>query len=333
MAAGGPLSDALRGQITAAVERRDGFATNLVASGRATADDVDRQIYRGKLLWDVTDGIDAKLTVSGWNYTDWTGRDLVAAGVPEANGGVALYGGVTSRDQDEFATTIAGDDDLNETAADLRFDVSLGDLSFVSVTTYTETDFDYTFDVDASSINLLDLDAVELSETWSQEFQLLSREGASLEWIAGGYFYSQQASNLFVFEDPVSAQPAFAVGTDISNGLQGVSTDSFAVFAQGSYAFRERWTATLGGRWTRESKARDGRRSARRRDDPPDAVCGRTKLGGLHAACGARAPPRLWARVPELFARLQGRRIQLSCATESGAKPGNHGQLRNRRQI
>ena len=247
---------ALRGQITAAVERRDGFATNLVASGRATADDVDRQIYRGKLLWDVTDGIDAKLTISGWKYTDWTGRDLVAAGVPEANRGVALYGGVTSRDQDEFATTIAGDDDLNETAADLRFDVSLGDLSFVSVTTYTETDFDYTFDVDASSINLLDLDAVELSETWSQEFQLLSREGASLEWIAGGYFYSQKASNLFVFEDPVSAQPAFAVGTDISNGLQGVVTDSSAVFAQGSYAFRERWTATLGGRWTRESKPR-----------------------------------------------------------------------------
>jgi len=254
VAAGGPLSDKLRGQITAAAERRAGFATNVVPSGRAMADDVDRQIYRGKLLWDVTDGIDAKLTISGWHYADWGGRDLVAAGVPEANRGVALYGGVTSREQDEFATTITGDDDLNETAADLRFDVSLGDLSFVSVTTYTETDFDYTFDVDASSITLVDLNAIELSETWSQEFQLLSREGASLEWVGGGYFYSQKASNLFVFEDPVSAQPAFALGTDVSNGLQGVVTDSSAVFAQGSYAFRERWTATLGGRWTRESK-------------------------------------------------------------------------------
>ena len=90
MAAGGPLSDKLSGQITAAMERRDGFATNLVPSGRATADDIERQIYRGKLLWNVTEGINAKLTVSGWTSADWNGRDLVAAGVPEANRAYAL---------------------------------------------------------------------------------------------------------------------------------------------------------------------------------------------------------------------------------------------------
>ena len=255
VAAGGPLSDRLRGQITAAMERRDGFATNLVPSGRATADDLDRQIYRGKLLWDVTDGINAKLTVSGWKYTDWSGADLVAAGVPEANRGVAFYGGVTSHERREFATAIAGDNDLSETAADLRFDVSLDGLSFVSITTYTESDFEQTFDVDASSIALIDLHATEPSETWSQEFNLLSREGAGLEWLAGGYFYRQKSSNVYVFADSVSAQPAFPVGTDVSNGLQRVLTDSYAVFAQAAYPFRERWTATLGGRWTRERKA------------------------------------------------------------------------------
>ena len=43
---GGPLSDALRGQITAAIEKRDGFATNLVPSGRRESDDLDRQSLR-----------------------------------------------------------------------------------------------------------------------------------------------------------------------------------------------------------------------------------------------------------------------------------------------
>jgi iron complex outermembrane recepter protein len=77
--AGGPLGERLSGQISAALNQRDGFAGNLVASGRDTADDLDRQAYRGKLLWDVTEKVHAKLGVSWWRSTDWTGRDLAAS--------------------------------------------------------------------------------------------------------------------------------------------------------------------------------------------------------------------------------------------------------------
>jgi iron complex outermembrane receptor protein len=253
--AGGPLADRWRGQISAGIDRRDGFATNLVASGRGTADDLDRQAYRGKLLWDVTDTVQAKLGVSWWKYTDWTGRDLTAAGVPEANRGAALYGGVTSYERDEFATALEGDNDLREAAADLRFDVALGDLQLASVTTYTETRFEQTFDVDASSVALTDLEAIEPSDTWTQDFQLLSPDSARFPWLAGVHLYRQDASNLYVFPDTVSAQPAFPVGTDVSNGLQEIVTEAYAVFAQAAFPFRERWTATLGGRWSRERKS------------------------------------------------------------------------------
>ena len=129
------------------------------------ADDLDRQALRGKLLFDVTDNVHAKLGMSWWSYTDWTGRDLTAAGVLEANRGVALYGGVTSRERDEFATALAGDNDLHEAAADLRFDVRLGNLAFASITTYTDSSFEQTFDVDASSVTLIDLHATEPSDT------------------------------------------------------------------------------------------------------------------------------------------------------------------------
>ncbi|HSC15977.1 MAG TPA: TonB-dependent receptor [Gammaproteobacteria bacterium] len=253
--AGGPFTDQWRGQISATVDRRDGFATNLVASGRAAADDLDRQALRGKLLWDITDTLRAKLGVSWWRYTDWTGRDLTAVGSPEANRGVALYGGVTSRERDAFATALAGDNDLREAAADLRFDARLGDLEFVSVTTYADSSFEQTFDVDASSVTLIDLEASEPSETWTQDFQLLSPESARLPWLAGVHFYRQDASNLYVFRDAVSAQPAFPVGTDVSNGVQHVLTEARALFAEVAYPFSERWRATLGGRWSREQKS------------------------------------------------------------------------------
>jgi iron complex outermembrane receptor protein len=255
LSAGGPLADGWRGQVFAAIDRRDGFATNLVPSGRATADDLDREALRGKLLWGVTENVQAKLGISWWHYTDWSGRDLTAAGVPEANRGVSLYGGVTSYERDKFATALAGDNALRETAADLRFDVRLGDLDFASVTTYADSTFEQTFDVDASSATLIDLEATEPSETWTQDFQLLSPASADFPWLVGVHFYRQDASNLYLFRDAVSAQPASPPGTDVSNGLQHVSTEAYATFAQVAYPFRERWTATLGGRWSRERKA------------------------------------------------------------------------------
>jgi iron complex outermembrane recepter protein len=253
--AGGPLADRWRGQVSAAIDRRDGFATNMVASGRPTADDLDRQAVRAKLLFDVTNSVAAKLTVSWWESTDWAGRDVISVGPPQSNRGVTLYGGITSRERDKFATAISGDNDLQEGTADLRLDVHLRNLDLASITTYTNDDFHQTFDVDASSTTLLDLTGDEPSETWSQEFQLLSRDGARFPWLAGAYFYRQDASNVYTFVDSVSAQPAFPVGTDISNGLQEVLTEAYALFAQVAYPFAERWTATLGGRFNHEHKS------------------------------------------------------------------------------
>jgi len=253
--AGGPLSHALRGQVSASVEKRDGFAANLVPNGRATSDDLDRKALRLKLLWDLGDRVAAKLAVSSWQYTDWTGRDFVAAGVPEANRGAALYGGVTSRDREHFASAIGGDNDLRETAADLRFDVHLEGLDLVSISTYTDASFVQSIDVDASSATLLDLYGREPSTAWSQEFQLLSAGDSKLKWIAGAFYYREDGTNVYVFKDSVSPVPPFVLGTDVSNGLQHVETEAYAVFAQGSYAFNQRWSVTLGERWSRESKA------------------------------------------------------------------------------
>ena len=110
-------------------------------------------------------------------------------------------------------------------------------------------------DTTHTSVALTDLIATEPSDTLTQDFQLLSPESAPFPWLAGVQLYRQDASNLYVFPDTVSAQPAFPVGTDVSNGLQDVLTEAYALFAQVSYPFREQWTATFGGRWSRERKS------------------------------------------------------------------------------
>ena len=252
--AGGPLSGALRGQIASWIEERDGLATNLVPSGRTHADDLDRQSLRAKLLWDAGDRVTAKLGASWWRYADWGGRDLVSTGAPETNRGVALYGGVTSREREDFASALGGDNDMQETALDLRFDVDAGELAIVSVTTYTEDDFVQTFDTDLSSIVLLDNYATETIRDLSQEFQLLSARDAPFEWIAGAFYFQSKGESANVFRDSVSAQPQLPAGTDVSPGLQHADVDAYALYAQAAYEFNERWSVTFGSRWNRERK-------------------------------------------------------------------------------
>jgi len=254
LSVGGPLSDTLRAQVTAGVEQRGGLATNLVPGGRKEADDIDKQSYRGKLVWHLSDGVTAKLTLSSWHRADWTGRDLVAVGLPETNRGGALYGAITSRERDEFATALAGDNDLRETAADLRFDVRLGNLDFVSITTYTGGDYAQSIDVDVSSARLLDDEIDESTTTWSQEFRLLSNGAGAFNWLAGAFYYRQDGTNVFVFPDSVALQPLYPTGTDLTNGLQTSGAEAYAAFGEGSYAFDSAWSLTLGGRFSRERK-------------------------------------------------------------------------------
>ena len=252
--AGAPLSDALRGQIASWIEKRDGLATNLVPSGRLHADDLDRQSLRAKLLWDIGERVTAKLGTSWWRYTDWIGRDLVSTGAPETNRGVALYSGITSFDREHFASALAGDNDMRETAVDLRFDVEAGDLELVSITTYTQGDFVQTFDTDLSSIALLDNYATETSTDVSQEIQLLSARDRAFEWLAGAFYFRSSGNSANVFSDSVSVQPQLPVGTDITPGLQHADIDAYALYAQAAYAFNERWSVTFGSRWNRERK-------------------------------------------------------------------------------
>ena len=253
--AGGPISGTLRGQIASWIEKRDGLATNLVSTGRGDADDLDRRSIRAKLLWDIGERATAKLGVSAWRYTDWIGRDLVSVGLPEANRGVALYGGVTSREREHFASALSGDNDMRETAADLRFDVDAYELKFVSITTYTDSNFEQTFDTDSSSTVLLDNYAAETSEDLSQEFQLLSGDGQPFEWLAGAFYFRSKGSSSNVFRDSVLAQPQFPAGTDVTPGLQEVDIEAYALYAQAAYAFNDRWSVTFGSRFNRESKA------------------------------------------------------------------------------
>ncbi len=161
-------------------------------------------------------------------------------------------------------------------------------------------------------------------EQWSQEFRL---SGVSfndkLEWVFGVYFFeedSNEKSNLYFFRDvtapspedwpffsvPFPFSPRFDTFGDIALFTQGLSSSrevivnnrSSAVFFEGNYALTDKFTVTMGMRYT---------------EDDREFIRGQTRPdGGLQTpACPDGTPARsgIYCEVSEKFSKTTPRII------------------------
>lgn len=141
-------------------------------------------------------------------------------------------------------------------------DWSLSNLNLRSITGYRTTDANFGRDPDGSPL------VIGQSEVWvdyeqlSQEFQVSSAAaGGKLEWLAGAFFLTEEGKqhDFVPFADE-TFQIYRRLGVPVPNflsvnGPDSInSNDSLALFAEGSYALSANWEATLGLRWTSESR-------------------------------------------------------------------------------
>lgn len=239
-----PLTSTLGTRLTAMVKKRDGFAENLIPGTRSEIDDLDAIAARGKLRWQATDNLTANLTVGYVRRKDAAGLDQVDLSPPELSTGI-VRGGITG-DRDHVATLLSPIFDLRQFTTDLRFDVSLGDLDFVSITTYADGETFTVIDADGTSARVFDAPgARSLSDNYSQEFQLLSSAG-NWNWIVGAYYFSGK----------LATDGLIDIGTPVpfSTGNQRTKAEAYALFGQATWAINDRWDLTLGGRWSYEEK-------------------------------------------------------------------------------
>ena len=90
----------------------------------------------------------------------------------------------------------------------------------------------------------LGFSSINPSKIFSQGLQMLSNEHAKIKWI-GGADYSKERGRINQTGDGFGASN---VGTD-----DRFTVESKAVFAQATFPFSDRWSGTLGGRYTDES--------------------------------------------------------------------------------
>jgi iron complex outermembrane receptor protein len=165
------------------------------------------------------------------------------------------------------------------------------------------SDFDYTFlddlDNSVSTVTIYDQYVKQSLENYSNELQLLWSLGDKLEVTTGAYMFHQDLRQQYDVRDMASqgrftrptnygalqglatalGQPvglgSASVGQQIVGLYPGdsegriyaidnnVTTDSWAVFSQGTYTFNEKWALTLGIRYAKDDKEAHEQRGGR----------------------------------------------------------------------
>jgi len=288
----GGLSDTVSGLASINYSDRDGYGYNELTNKEIG--DVENLTFRGKLLFDISDSVEAKLTV---DFAEVEHTGSIVELLPETNSPLfigtttALYGVPAGSGDDPYDQVVNQTNDDNATdeqwgvTAQLKLDLS--DFEFKSITAIRNWENDYK---DEGSLriaaDLVPRNSFYTNDTLSQEFQILSPEGDTFDYVAGLFYYQEDFDIDTSFDAgtdfcsptvfgivrgqliAAGLDPATATATALAQATAcaGFAQDEFvtsqfrqeleslAIFAQGTFHINDSLDTTLGIRWTEDEK-------------------------------------------------------------------------------
>jgi iron complex outermembrane receptor protein len=206
--------------------------------------------------WNVNDGLCSARANTTPELGAGGGASLGGAGFVSMTGSNLLS--PTPRIFWDFASTDTGDidktyangvsfakNDVWGTSLTLDWDVGT-DTAFKSISGYRQIKWSVGIDLDGTPEQIQEVTDNQNQYQFSQEFQLLGKLGGNLDYVAGLYYFKE---NGFV-HDFVPFQGLLYV-FDYQND---VDTESYAGFLHVDWHLTDRFTATLGGRYSEEKK-------------------------------------------------------------------------------
>lgn len=237
----GPLSDGVAGRVSVVRRSRDGFVYDPI--GRRSIDNVSD--WAGRAMLTARLGDSGKLTLSA-DATRSRGAPSSAIRIISAKAPALAFGGTVVADRYKTNQNFPNQAHNDQSGVSAKIDWALGGVDVTSITAYRESDFKLVLDLDGTEANWFTHDPDrQKSKTFSQELQLAGKTDR-LQWLAGAYFFSEDASasyNLFLPLAGVNQRP------EATN-----ETRAYAVFAQGGYSLTDRFKATVGLRYSYEKK-------------------------------------------------------------------------------
>ncbi|MEM8562186.1 MAG: TonB-dependent receptor [Pseudomonadota bacterium] len=249
----GPLTEEISGKITYNHREHGGYVQNIVL-GKEQQDEKTRS-GRGQLLWS-TDSSDW-LLIGDYMEDDREdmGRVPVAPGNdPNIVESWRALGGEFGK----VAAPVDGDSKRDAGGISLQGDIQFDSGTFTSITAWRDASTDWRM----ASIGVAWANGVEVIDeiqeditTYTQEFRWTSNLSGSINFVAGMFLLKEETDRTEQFRvlAPAGQGGSYIdVGNEISS--QDNTSESYAAYLQGDWAFADNWTLTVGGRYTYDKK-------------------------------------------------------------------------------
>ncbi len=251
-----PVSDKFLTKFSAYKVKDDGYATQL--STGIKFNDRDASGGRVDLRFLPTDAVTADLVVEYVKDRNTNFLNLIDANDNRIINNRLLQGSLVGIFTGAKAALKPGNEaKTNAATLNVKWDLN-DDLSLTSITGYRKTEHDFLVDSGGELPRVTTvrgftpLANLGDHEQTSQEFKLNGKAlSETLTWVAGAYWLSEDNVTDFANANTVATTGVFSVAADrtMKNGLE-----TYAFYAQGDWQFADRWTATLGLRYTDEKK-------------------------------------------------------------------------------
>lgn len=255
----GPISDSLGFRLSGFWSDYDGNVENL--SSNSMVNSQENQGVRGKLEWQVNDGIDVTIIAHAsedestccaltWASFDPAGR--VFGFVP----GDVIEGITPSSENYKFRSDDGPVDETENSGASIRANFAMGEHTLTSITAVNTWEYSNDGDVDFSNVDVFGFftggalsggffsqSAVE-TDFFSQELRLVSPSDDKFEYLVGLYYADAETDRSFLRNPGLPIIP--------SDWVANATTETLALFGQFTWRFTEATSVTAGLRWNDE---------------------------------------------------------------------------------
>ncbi|WCD80251.1 TonB-dependent receptor [Pseudomonas sp. TUM22785] len=257
----GALTETLAARLSAYRTRDDGFIKNI-----HNGDDLnggERQGVRGQFLFEPNEDFSLRW-INDYNEEDSSTGTMVVYGAPARYWQrAALVGASPVRDPDDKKVNIDGRQSVSVhqggSSVEANWNLA-GGYTLTSISAYRYWHFTPANDESLNVPALLNTGVEVHDRQFSQEIRLASPTGGAFDYVLGAYVFNQNLGNK-TFTDYGSQADLFLLGANlgainnVSTKANGkIETDSYALFAQGTWHLTDRLDFTAGLRGTYEEK-------------------------------------------------------------------------------
>ena len=248
------VSEELAIDLSVATQKQDDrYGVNRFTGQGVGYDEYTR--VRSKLIWTPSERTVVKLSARWSDREDDVG--MIRQCSPTATFG-CIAGSTMVGDFNDNNSNVVDQSTTSETwAVSAKWEQEFKLFDFVSISSYKKNTNLQNLDQDATPVQVIDAPLNQTIKTFSQEFQLLSNDEFTADWI-------DWIAGLYYWDDKSSYDPLRLTGLGIPNMLQNidifsnVETQSIAVFGQITFHLSDRTRLTGGLRWTVDDREING---------------------------------------------------------------------------